>query len=101
MQFLKKKKKKNYRLYAVIKFRSPVLYGSQHILILFVIYVFVKTFYSKWLDFIFVVVVTAKSGRYDEEIMGALPGHQTLNFRTFSSLRLHVTVLSATCSEEN
>jgi hypothetical protein len=69
---------KNYRLYAVTKFRSLVLYGSQHVLALFVICVFVKTFYSKWLDF--VVVVKAKSGRYEEEIMGVLPGHQTSIF---------------------
>ena len=39
---------------AVTKFRSPVLFGSQHMLALLLTSVFVKTLYSKWLDFSFV-----------------------------------------------
>jgi hypothetical protein len=72
-----------------------VLDISLYMTTLFVTCVFVKTFYSKWL-YTYIFVIT-KSGHYEEEIMGVLPGHQTSNFPTVSR-RLHVTVLSSTCS---
>jgi hypothetical protein len=75
MYFLKK-----YRLYAVNKFLSPVLDGSLYMLTLFEICVFVKTFCSKWFFFF----VRTKSVRYEEEIMGVLPGHHTSSLPTFS-----------------